>query len=60
MDLNALLQPQTLATMIPILGIVWLIVASIARHRERMAMIEKGMDPNAPKRLEGKPENERR
>ena len=60
MDLNALLNPGTLALLIPILGVVWCIVDSVAKHRERMAMIEKGMDPNAPKRLEGKPEDQRR
>jgi hypothetical protein len=52
MDLNALLNPGTLALLIPVLGMVGWIVSEIAKHRERMARIEKGIDPNGYKRLE--------
>jgi hypothetical protein len=51
MDLNALLNPGTLALLIPILGMAWGILESWAKHRERMVMIEKGIDPNAYKLL---------
>jgi hypothetical protein len=56
MDINALLNPATLALLIPLLvilgGIVTGIGSLIMHHRERMAMIERGMDPNAHKRLD--------
>jgi heme exporter protein D len=35
-----------LALLIPILAMVYWIVASVMKHRERMAMIERGMDPD--------------
>jgi hypothetical protein len=46
MDLEDFLKPSVLPMMIPILGIVWMIVLTVAKHRERMAMIEKGMNPD--------------
>ena len=49
MNWNKLLEPPVLALMIPILGIVWWIVASVIEHRERMAMIEHGINPDAAK-----------
>jgi len=52
MDLNALLNPGTLAMLLPVLGLLGWIIVAIANHRERMAMIEKGMDPDAAKQLE--------
>jgi hypothetical protein len=56
MDLDALLNPGTLAMLIPVLVILGGIVVGIGNmimhHRERMAMIERGMDPNAHKRID--------
>jgi hypothetical protein len=49
MDLDAFLNPPVLALMIPILAVVLGIVATVAKHRERMAMIEKGMNPDQAK-----------
>ena len=49
MDLNELLRPSVLPLLIPILGVVWMIVATVAKHRERTAMIEKGMNPDQAK-----------
>lgn len=44
---DKLLDPGVLALLIPILGIVWWIIATVLKHRERMAMIENGMNPDA-------------
>jgi hypothetical protein len=52
MDWEALLNPGTLAMLIPILGMVGWILAGVSKHRERMAMIEKGMNPDAGKAIE--------
>ncbi len=45
-----------MALLIPVLviggGLVGWIGGLVLRHRERMAMIERGMDPNAHKELE--------
>jgi hypothetical protein len=49
MDWNKLLDPGTLAMLIPILGIIWWIIASVIEHRERMAMIANGINPDAVK-----------
>lgn len=49
MDWNALLNPGTLAMLIPVLAILGGIVRMVAKHRERMAMIERGMNPDQPK-----------
>jgi hypothetical protein len=48
-DWNRLLEPASLAMLIPILVIIWLIVLAVVRHRERMAMIASGMHPDASK-----------
>jgi hypothetical protein len=49
MDFNALLNPGTLIFLVPVLGIVAGIVGMLVKHRERMAMIERGMNPDQPK-----------
>jgi hypothetical protein len=54
MDLEDFLKPSVLPMMIPILGIVWMIVLTVAKHRERMAMIEKGMNPDQAKIEKGR------
>jgi hypothetical protein len=45
-------RPDTLVFCVPIVAIVMVGVVGIAkllmRHRERMAMIERGMHPNQP------------
>jgi len=46
---NRLLDPGVLALLIPVLCVVYWIVASITKHRERMAMIEKGIHPDSGK-----------
>lgn len=47
-----LCRPETLVFMIPIVGIVVggiiAITRLLIRHRERMAMIERGMHPDFP------------
>ena len=47
-------NPGTVGALIPlaavVLGMVLGITKAIIRHRERMAMIEKGMDPDAAKK----------
>ena len=49
MELDRLLDPGSLAVLIPVLAILAGIVAIVTKHRERMAMIEKGMNPDQPK-----------
>ena len=48
--LERILNPAILGTLIPIVGILavfgWLTVKSIIRHRERLAMIDRGMHPD--------------
>ncbi len=44
--MDRLLDPGFIAVMIPILGIVALIIRRLALHKERMAMIEQGLDPD--------------
>ena len=51
MDLiDRILNPAILGTLIPIVAILsvfgWLTVTSIIRHRERLAMIDRGMHPD--------------
>ncbi len=45
-----ILDPGTLALLIPILAVVFggtgVIVRMVIRHRERLALIENGMDPD--------------
>jgi len=49
MDWNRLLDPASLAVLIPVLGVVYWIASSVMRHRERMAMIERGIHPDSIK-----------
>jgi hypothetical protein len=50
MNWNRLLSdPGVLAMLIPILGILYFIVAAAFKHRERMAMIGRGMNPDSIK-----------
>ncbi len=50
--LRLLTNPDTLVLIVPVLGIVVFGILAIAkmgiRHRERMAMIERGMHPDRP------------
>jgi hypothetical protein len=50
MNWNRLLAPEILALLIPILAILGWIISSLLQHRERMAMIANGMDPDAAKK----------
>ena len=44
---DRLFEPRSLALMIPIfVGIVWIVMAAL-KHRERMALIEKGIHPDS-------------
>ena len=51
-DWNDLLSPSVLIFMIPIVAIIMGGIVAIAklmiRHRERLAMIERGMHPDLP------------
>ena len=55
--LRQLLQSDNLALAVPLVaiigGITYSIAHSIMRHRERMAKIEHGIDPDAPKNPPG-------
>ena len=46
------ISPGTLSMLIPIVaiicGIAYAITMAVIHHRERMAMIERGMNPDAP------------
>ena len=46
------LEPQTIGALIPVVAIIVggivLVTKAIIRHRERLAMIEKGMHPDHP------------
>ncbi len=50
--LDLLLRPETLVFLIPLTaivgGIALMITKSIIAHRERMARIQHGIDPNEP------------
>ena len=52
MSWDRILQPQVLSMLIPISAILMvgavMITKLIIRHRERLAMIEQGMNPDAP------------
>ena len=52
MNWDLLLNPGTLALLVPILGLVYWIVSAVLKHRERMALIERGIDPDARKQRE--------
>ena len=45
--------PELLVMAIPIVAIVSGTVMAVLKHRERMAMIERGMDPDAASRAVG-------
>jgi hypothetical protein len=51
-----ILRPETLVFLIPITaiigGIAYKITTAIIAHRERMAKIEHGIDPNEPPRTQ--------
>jgi hypothetical protein len=53
MDLDKLMNPAVLGLLIPIVAIIaWAaitITKMIVQHRERLAMIERGRNPDAPK-----------
>lgn len=53
--LDRLLQPEILAMLIPIVAILGGVAAGIAKmiitHRERMAYIERGIDPDSVQEL---------
>ncbi len=49
---SALLSPYVVGSLIPIAAILMVVILGITkllfRHRERMAMIERGMHPDRP------------
>ena len=51
MDWFRLLQPDNLALLIPIvaiiMGVIYAITMAVIHHRERMAMIERGIHPDS-------------
>jgi len=49
MNWDSLLNPGTLAMLVPILALVYWIAHAVMKHRERMAMIEQGIHPDAGK-----------
>jgi hypothetical protein len=46
---EALFDPEVLLFLIPVLMLAGWIVMIVARHRERMAMIERGVNPDGDK-----------
>jgi hypothetical protein len=50
---NQILKPEIIWVLVPIAGILMVgingTLAQIHRHRERLAMIEQGIDPDARK-----------
>ena len=54
------LNPRTLGMMIPLVAIivggVVLVTKAVIRHRERLAMIEKGMHPDYPPEESARPQ----
>ena len=61
MDWSNLLRPESLVLVVPVLAIAAGVVQMVLKHRERMAMIEHGMDPRRlDQRSLEKPESERR
>jgi hypothetical protein len=49
MDWDRFLEPPVLGLMIPILALVYWIIHTILKHRERMALIERGIHPDLVK-----------
>jgi len=60
MDFDSLLHPATLIFLIPVLAVLGGIVQMLIKHRERMAMIERGMNPDQPKLERTNHDQERR
>lgn len=56
MSFDALLNPGVLALLIPVLAMLGWIVTVIAKHRERMALIERGIDPETRTAILPEPE----
>lgn len=56
MDLSDVLEPQVLVFLVAIIAIIVggaiAIAKMLIRHKERLAMIEKGMDPDRAEREE--------
>jgi hypothetical protein len=54
MDVGRLMEPGILALMIPIVAILVggaiAIAKMVIEHRERLAMIERGINPDAPQK----------
>jgi hypothetical protein len=50
MNWAQVLTPDVMALAIPIVAILSGTVVAVLRHRERMAMIEHGMDPDGVKK----------
>jgi len=46
MDWERIVTPANLSMLVPIVVLVGWILARYMKHRERMAMIEKGMNPD--------------
>jgi hypothetical protein len=49
-DLLELLNPAVLIVAVPVLIVLGWVLTEFLKHRERMAMIERGMDPDARKK----------
>jgi len=51
MSLSRILEPEILALLIPIvaiiMGVAFAITKAVLRHRERLAMIQKGINPDS-------------
>jgi len=51
MNLSRILEPEILALLIPIvaiiMGVAFAITKAVLRHRERLAMIQKGINPDS-------------
>jgi hypothetical protein len=47
---QVIITPELLAMSLPIVAILCGTVIAVMKHRERMAMIEHGMDPDAVKK----------
>lgn len=51
MNLSRIMEPEVLALLIPIVAIImgvgFAITKAVLRHRERLAMIQKGINPDS-------------
>jgi hypothetical protein len=50
MDWAQVITPELVIMTIPVVAILSGTVVAVLKHRERMAMIERGMDPDALKK----------